>query len=334
MTETSLDPIVPDALKDARIRTEFVSANGLDFEVDMSGPNEAQVLALCLHGFPEHAFSWRFQLPMLGELGYKAWAPNLRGYGRTTRPTGVGSYALEDLLEDVAGLIDPSETEETVLIAHDWGALIAWYFAIRALRPIKKLIICNVPHPQAMRQEGGMSWSQLKKSWYVLFFQLPGVPEYLFGRRDGAALANIMAQSAVDKSNFPAEVGDVFRANAMQPGALTAMINYYRALVLGGGAKRQQQLGLPSIQTPTLMLWGEEDVALTKETTYGTDRFVRDLTIRYLPRVSHWVQQEQPEAVNAMIRAFVSEAPVPEFRWHWELVPAGEKDNSQGAPQA
>ena len=118
---------------------------------------------------------------------------------------------------------------------------------------------------------------------------------------------------------FPDEVGEVYRKNAMQPGALTAMVNYYRALVRGGGAKRQQKLGIPMIEVPTLMIWGEDDVALTKETTYGTGDYVRDFTIRYLPRVSHWVQQEQPEAVNAMIAAFVEDRAVPEFKWSWRL---------------
>jgi pimeloyl-ACP methyl ester carboxylesterase len=303
--------IVPDELRDPRIRTEFVDAHGLRFEVDKCGHSDR--LALCLHGFPEHSFSWRFQLPMLAELGYEAWAPNLRGYGNSSKPEGISAYALEYLLEDVAQLIDASGAKETVLLAHDWGALIAWYFAIRQQRPLTHLIICNVPHPQAMQQSLG--WEQLKRSWYVMFFQIPGLAERMLGRNNGEAMQDIMRTSAVDKSAFPPEVGGVYRRNAMQPGALTAMINYYRALVRGGGAKRQRELGLPMIETPTLMVWGEDDIALTMETTYGTENYVRDLTIRYLPRVSHWVQQEQPEAVNAMIEAFLGGTQVPELVW-------------------
>jgi len=102
------------------------------------------------------------------------------------------------------------------------------------------------------------------------------------------------------------------------------MINYYRALVRGGGARRQSQQGFPVISTPTLMVWGEEDVALGKESTYGTDEFVSNLTIRYLPRISHWVQQEAPEAVNAMITAFLADEPVPELRWEMKLVAPGQ----------
>jgi len=314
--------IVPEALRDARIRTEFVEANGLRFEVDKCGTGDR--LALCLHGFPEHSFSWRYQLPVLAELGYQAWAPNLRGYGHSSRPEGVAAYALEHLLEDVAQLIDASGARETVLLAHDWGAVIAWYFAMRRCRPLTHLVICNVPHPQAMQQ--GFSLEQLKRSWYVFFFQVPGLAEHFLGRRQGEAMRNIMRASAVDKHRFPDEVGEVYWRNAMQPGALTAMVNYYRALVRGGGARRQKLQGFPVIETPTLMVWGEEDVALTKETTYGTDRYVRSLTLRYLPRVSHWVQQEQPEAVNAMIAAFLEERPVPQFGWRSELMDADAED--------
>ena len=312
-----MSEIVPSELKDPRIKTSFVAANSLTFEVDQCGSRDAEKLALCLHGFPEHSFSWRYQLPMLAELGYWAWAPNLRGYGKSDRPEGVGAYALEDLMADVAGLIDASGKKEVVLIAHDWGAVIAWYFAIRQVRPLTKLIICNVPHPKGMGSK--LSWEQLKRSWYIFFFQLPRVPEFVFSRDGGKGMADVMRSSAVDKSMFPDEVGEVYRKNAMQPGALTAMVNYYRALVRGGGAKRQQKLGIPMIEVPTLMIWGEDDVALTKETTYGTGDYVRDFTIRYLPRVSHWVQQEQPEAVNAMIAAFVEERAVPEFKWSWRL---------------
>ena len=139
--EQYLNDIVDIELKDSRIRTEFVETKGLSFEVDKCG--EGNKLALCLHGFPEHSFSWRYQLPMLAELGYEAWAPNLRGYGKSQRPPLVSDYAMPKLLQDIADLIDSAGHEEVVLIAHDWGALIAWQFAIQKVRPLKKLIICN-----------------------------------------------------------------------------------------------------------------------------------------------------------------------------------------------
>jgi pimeloyl-ACP methyl ester carboxylesterase len=301
--------IVDSSVKDIKIRTEFVDANGLTFEVDKCG--DGQKLAICLHGFPEHSFSWRYQLPLLAELGYEAWAPNLRGYGRSSRPSSVSNYKMDHLTADVAGLIDAAGHEEVVLLAHDWGAVIAWQFAMEKTRPLKQLIICNVPHPGPMQRVMGEGFKQLKKSWYVFFFQIPWLPEYLLGRNKAQGIADLFYESAVDKSRFPVEVREVFRKNAAQPGAQTAMINYYRGLLRDRSRLAGQDY--PSIETPTLMIWGEEDVALSKESTYGTDEFVEDFTIRYLPGVSHWVQQEAPEAVNAMISAFLRGKEVPMY---------------------
>jgi len=302
---------------DDSISTEFVSANGLRFEVDMCGDQSSKKLAICLHGFPEHSVSWRNQLPMLAALGYKAWAPNMRGYGNSSIPPDKKDYAIENLLADVAALIDAAECDETILLAHDWGAVIAWYFAIREVRPLSKLVICNVPHPAAAAENAG--WSQLKKSWYILFFQIPGLPEWLISQR-GPAVGQAIQDSSSRPEMYSSDVLALYSQNAVRSGGLKAMINYYRQLIFGGGAKRQKDLGFPIIQTPTLMCWGEDDLALTKETTYGTDKWVEDFTIRYLPRISHWVQQDAPVEVNAMIKAFILEEPVPMMRWEATLV--------------
>ncbi len=304
--------IVDPSLRDERITTHFVEANGLTFEVDQCG--DGDTLALCLHGFPEHSFSWRYQLPMLSDLGYKAWAPNMRGYGKSSRPPFIEDYSMDNLLADVAGLIDASGCEKVVLIAHDWGALIAWQFAIQQVRPLEKLIICNVPHPGPMQRELRKR-AQLKKSWYVFFFQIPWLPERMMGRNDAEGIAEAFRNSCELPEMFPDEVVGVYQRNAAQPGALNAMINYYRAAFRDRkGAQR-----LDMIQTPTLIVWGEEDIALTKESTYGTEDYVSDLTIRYLPRISHWVQQEAPETVNAMMSAFLKGEPVPEMKWEVKL---------------
>ncbi len=287
---------------------QFVKANGLRFHVASCGSGDR--LALCLHGFPECWYSWRFQMPVLADLGYRVWAPDLRGYGQTDRPTGLSAYAIENLMEDVGALIDVSGANETILLAHDWGAVIAWYFAMRKVRPLKRLVIMNVPHPAVMMR--ALWGRQLLRSWYIGFFQLPYVPEFLLSLGDYRPVRDAFLQMAVDKSKFPPEVLQVYRDNAARPGALTAMVNYYRALVRGGGAERQRRLGFPMIETPTLMIWGEEDSALGKETTFGTAAHVSNLTLRYLPGVSHWVQQEAPERVNAMLKAWLKGRPVPE----------------------
>ncbi len=303
-------------VNDESIRTEFVEANGLRFEIDKCGSGDT--LALCLHGFPELNFSWRYQLPMLAEAGYEAWAPNLRGYGASSRPLGVKHYHIDRLMEDVAALIDASGKSSVVLIAHDWGALVAWQFAIEKRRKLDKLIICNLPHPALFRKAVRTSWAQFRKSWYVLFFQIPRLPEFLLGLSGAKAIGDVLVQSSENAAMFPPEVIEVFQQNARQPGALTAMLNYYRALLRG--MKAVAARGTPVIEVPTLMIWGEADVALTKESTYGTREYVRDFTIRYLPRVSHWVNQEAPVPVNAMIKAFLAGEPVPYVEWQMHLV--------------
>jgi epoxide hydrolase 4 len=288
------------------LRYQSVRANGLVFNVAVSGSGDR--LALCLHGFPESSFSWRYQMPLLARLGYLAWAPDLRGYGRSSRPLGVSAYAIEILEEDVAALIEASGAKHVVLIGHDWGALIAWNYAMYGRLPIDKLVIMNVPHP-ALAQKGLRTARQLAKSWYIFFFQLPRMPEWLLARNGHAAIAGMFRGMAVDKSRFPDEVLQVYREAAAQPGALTAMVNYYRALLRG--LRRGRLRGTPRIMIPTLMIWGEEDSALGKELTVGTEEYAGDLTLRYLPRVSHWVQQEAPETVNAMLEAWLLGRDVP-----------------------
>jgi pimeloyl-ACP methyl ester carboxylesterase len=284
-----------------------VHANGLDFHVAVAGSGEK--LALCLHGFPESSFSWRHQMPLLAQLGYLVWAPDLRGYGGSSRPIGVAAYSMHNLTADVAALIEASGAKQTVLIGHDWGALIAWDYAMFGRVPISRLIIMNVPHP-ALAEKGLRTLRQLAKSWYIFFFQLPVIPEWSLARNGYAAIAQAFRGMAVDKSRFPRDVLRVYQDSAAQPGALTAMVNYYRALLRGVGANRRR--GTPQIKVPTLMLWGEADAALGKELTYGTDRYVSDLTLRYLPNVSHWVQQEAPETVNQMLQAWLSGKAVPQ----------------------
>ena len=290
----------------APITTSFVKANGLTFEVDQCGTGEK--FALLLHGFPESKHSWRFQMPLLAGMGYRVWAPNLRGYGKSDRPGAVSDYHIDKLVADVAGLIDAAGAKETLLIAHDWGAIIAWQFAIRKVRPLSRLVIMNVPHPVCFA-EAMRTWAQLKKSWYVFFFQIPWLPERLFTARGAEAVGRAFTDMAVDKSRFPAPVVQEYRRNALEPGAMRAMINYYRAALRAGSKAMVPDPA--TVDVPTLMIWGEEDTALGKETTYGTEKFVVDFTIRYLPGVSHWVQQEAPERVNGMLAAWLKGEPVP-----------------------
>ncbi len=289
------------------IQTLSVPANGLQFEVDTCGAGDR--LALCLHGFPEAAISWRFQLPLLAGLGYRVWAPNLRGYGRTSRPRGVDAYRTGTLVADIAALIDASGARSVTLIGHDWGAALAWLFATDRIRPLERLVIMNVPHP-AIFARSLRTLEQARRSWYILFFQIPRLPELILSWNRATAIARVFRSTATHPEQFPPAVLAVYASNAAEPGALTAMIAWYRAL-----ARDARVLGTrayPVIEVPTLMVWGAADHALSKTTTVGTERYVSDLTLRYLPGISHWVQQDAPMIVNTMLEAFLRGDPVPE----------------------
>jgi pimeloyl-ACP methyl ester carboxylesterase len=287
-----------------RIPGEYrtVRAGGIDVEVLEAGGGTH--LALLLHGFPEHAISWRHQIPVLAGLGYRVWAPNGRGYGNTTRPRDVAAYDIATLMTDVAALIDASGARDVTLIGHDWGAAIAWFFAMHRVRPLQRLVILNVPHPALFSRALRSSWRQRLRSWYAVFFQVPWLPEVLLGLGGARAVGEALARSACDAESFPAEALAFYRARASEPGALRAMLAWYRAAARGGMA-RAVRAGFPIIDVPTLMLWGERDVALGKETTYGTHRYVANLELHYLPGASHFVQQDAPERVNEELRVFL-----------------------------
>jgi pimeloyl-ACP methyl ester carboxylesterase len=285
--------------------SRFVNANGIRFEVDVMGKGDR--LALCLHGFPENRYSWRHQLPLLAELGYEAWAPDLRGYGGTDKPASVRDYRMDVLVEDVAGLIDAAGKKSVTLLAHDWGGMVAWNFMGRRVRPVERFVAMNIPHPlafqKALRRPFG---PQLRRSWYVLLFQLPWVPEWFLSKNDYRAIGGAFASMAVDKARFPSEVLDHYAQQAARPGALNGMLAYYRA-----GLRYPSKARLLTIEPPAMLVWGEDDTALGRETAEGSMRYLANGTLRWVPRCSHWVQQEAPERVNTLLRAFLTGQQVP-----------------------
>lgn len=285
--------------------TVFIEANGQRLETLIAGKG-GRKLAVLLHGFPESNHSWRFQIPLLVKLGYEVWAPNLRGYGQSSKPIHMRDYAIEHLMEDVAQLMDQAGRGRPVtLIAHDWGAIIAWAFSASNLRPLERLVILNVPHP-ARLAEGLKTWRQIKKSWYVFFFQLPWLPEKLMAAGGAQAIGRAVSALAMDQTNFGPPVLQVYRDNALIPGALTAMVNYYRAAAQTSGLANFTRDKVAPITVPTLMIWGEEDLALGVELTDGYEGLVDDFTLIRLKGVGHWVQQEAPEAVNQHLEAWLT----------------------------
>ncbi len=276
----------------------FVPANGLDFEVFEAGAGDR--LALLLHGFPQHAAMWRNQIPLLVEKGYRVWAVNQRGYGETTRPREREAYRLDALTGDVVGLIDAARASEVTLLAHDWGGFIAFVVAARRLRPLEKLVFFNIPHPLCFRRALATSWRQRLKSWYVAFFQTPGLADRLLAAGDGALLAYMLRHDA--PGAFSDEVLALYRANVAAPGAATAMLNWYRAA--GRDIFAAEDLADP-IDAPALIIWGEEDVALDRACLDGTGRYLTDARLALLPGVSHWTPEQAVQETAELLRRFL-----------------------------
>ncbi len=275
---------------------DYINTNGvnLHYVTQGSGP-----LMLMLHGFPEFWYSWRHQIPEFSS-DFKVVAPDLRGYNDSDKPASQSAYVMNEFVKDVKGIIHGLGYDSCVLVAHDWGGGIAWNFAYTYPEMVERLIIMNHPH-YAKFSKGFQTPQQLLRSWYVFFFQLPVIPELYLQAQDYQFIENAFKGMAINKSVFSEEVIDAYKNAAAKPGALTAMINYYRNIF-----SQFSNHNWSVLEVPTLMIWGEEDTALGKELTYGTEAYVDDFQIKYIPNCSHWVQQEQPELVNRYMREFLT----------------------------
>lgn len=282
-------------------RRLLIPANGLVFEVFEAG--EGDRLALLLHGFPQHAVMWRHLVAPLVAKGYRVWAVNQRGYGATSRPQAREDYSLEALTGDVAALIDASGARAVTLIGHDWGGMIAWVVAIRRLRPLERLIVVNIPHPLCFKA-ALRGLRQKVKSLYAAFFQIPLVPDLLLSAGRGYLTGRLIRMSSGRPAAIPAAVMDIYRENIAAPGAATAMLNWYRRAA--PDLFNARDLDVP-VETPVLIVWGTDDVALGENCLEGTERYVRDLRIRRLPGVSHFSPEDSPDKLAELVENFLSE---------------------------
>jgi len=275
-----------------------IEANGVRLHVVEAGRGP---LVLLLHGFPEFWYAWRHQLPALAAAGFRAVAPDLRGYNLSGKPRGIASYAVATLAADVAALVTGLAEERAFVAGHDWGGALAW--SLPGLQPglVRKLAILNAPHPAAFRRELRRSKEQRRKSSYVLFFQLPWLPERKIRDGNFAQLAKMLRRDPVRPGAFTDEAVARYREALARPGALTAALNWYRAALRHPPRLPQ---GPRTISVPTLVVWGEKDRYLGPGLAEGLDRWVPDLTLERLPDASHWVQADAPERVNDLLVRF------------------------------
>lgn len=275
---------------------EYITTNGIKLHYVTQGEGP---LMLMLHGFPEFWYSWRHQIPEFAK-DFKVVALDLRGYNDSDKPADQSAYVMAEFIKDVEGVIKGLGYDHCVLVGHDWGGAIAWNFAYAHPEMVERLIVLNLPHP-AKFASGLRTPQQLLRSSYIFFFQLPFIPELLLQSSDYQAIETAFTGMAVNKSTFSKEDLQAYKDAAAKPGAMTAMLNYYRNIFQQGMLSGDWGI----LEIPTLMIWGENDTALGKELTYGTQAYVRNFQIKYIPNCSHWVQQEQPQLVNQYMREFL-----------------------------
>ncbi|GAC1656390.1 MAG: alpha/beta hydrolase [Candidatus Dormibacteraceae bacterium] len=291
----------------------MLQANGLNFSILAAGPRNGPV-ALLLHGWPEGKESWEPQLAALAEAGWRAVAPDLRGYGGTDAPAGLEAYALAHLVADVGGLIEALGADRVDLIGHDWGSLIGWPFVSRHPAQVRTWTSLSVPHPVALGRATGLDGTgnadadQRQRSAYIGLLHEVGKAETVL-LEDGARRLRAMYTHGPNPAAVPAAAADRFVRGFERPGRLTAALNMYRANLRPAAYAAYPPCPFP-ITPPTLMIWGDGDPALGRQAVEETAaRVAGPYRLVVLEGAGHWLQFERPTEVSRLIVEHVSNPP-------------------------
>ena len=294
-------PLTREAVAGLKVPAEsqWIQAGDLQLHAVVAGPEDG-TLVLLLHGFPECWYSWRHQIPRLVREGYRVVALDQRGYNLSDRPRGVAYYQIDRLTTDILAVIRALGREKAVVVAHDWGGMVAWRLAMDYPEVVERLVVMNAPHPVAFGKALASDWSQRLKSWYMYVFQLPWLAETLLTLSPMGTARLFFRVTAVRRQAFADGDLGVMAAAMAQPGAMKCMIDWYRAAFRYRPARRARL-----IEVPTLLIWAEDDVALGVPLTYGMERWVPDLELHYIANCGHWVQNEAAEEVNERMISFL-----------------------------
>ena len=265
-----------------------VETNGISLHTRQAGPEDGPLVVL-LHGFPEFWDSWHRQIEPLADAGYRVIVPDQRGYNRSDKPDGVASYHIEELVADVVGLIDAAGRETAAVAGHDWGAAVAWWLALSHPDRIDSLTAVNVPHPTVMEETLRHSLSQLRKSWYMFAFQVPMLPETIATANNCRVLSRGLTNSS-RPGTFSATDLQRYREAWTQPGAVTSMINWYRAM-----GRYRPRPPREQVSVPTLVMWGQQDEFLEPAMAEESLTYCDDGRVVTYPSATHWVLHERPE---------------------------------------
>ncbi len=284
----------------------MVQANGLRFRAMVDGPADGDMFIL-LHGFPEGAESWSRQVDALARAGFLAVAPDLRGYGLSDAPAELADYTIDHLAEDVRFIITAFGRPAAHVAGHDWGAMVAWFFAGRYPKMTKTLTVLSVPHPAALAVASRDDEDQQARSRYVGLFLQPGKAERVLADDDYRRL-RFMFTIGPNPDAVPPAVVDHFTRSLSRPGRLTAALNYYRANLDASGGAWESLTGIGPITMPTVLLWGDEDPALGRRAVEATGQLVEgEYRLDVLEGAGHWLQFERPGEVSLALTTVASQ---------------------------
>ena len=282
----------------------YAEVNGIRLHYAESGSGDK--LVIMLHGFPEFWYAWQKQLIALSEK-FHVVAPDMRGYNLSEKPPRVEDYRIDKLVADVVGLIDHFGAKQAAIVGHDWGGGVAWAIAQKHPERVSKLVVLQVPPQAAWR--ANLTLKQFMRSWYMFFFQIPRLPEWLIASRDFRAIERTFQEKVGRKNSFTQQDVESYKEAARQPGALTGAVNYYRANVFDRLFVRKQtndKQGDGRIKVPTLFIYGEQDFAIIPATVRGLEKYIdADYREVRIPDSGHWVQNEAPEEVNSALLDFL-----------------------------
>ena len=299
--------LAPELMRRSGIRSplEFrvFDINGIALHVVLAGPTNGKPLVF-LHGFPEFWFGWRHQIDHFVSSGYRVIIPDQRGYNLSEKPAGIASYSIDLLAKDVVGVLDAVTDSKAFVVGHDWGAAVTWYLAARYSKRVSRTAMLSVPHPRVFIKNLIINLTQLRKSWYVLFFQSPWLPERILRRGHWAPLIRTLRDTS-PRGVFSDSDLEQYKESWNREGALTAMLNWYRAALLSP-SKLAVDSEASRVKVPALLIWGKNDQFAAEAMARESLQYCDDGHLEMFETATHWVQHEEPGLRWLVSGGFVS----------------------------